>query len=106
MIFSTVQPEYWSGEHAKLLRDFLESEVGKLALQWVAFSSPDLLDGSDVNKTLVASGQVKGYAQAIEQLFSLTKEQPPEVKSFDNYPPLDLNSAWGDSLQDSPQPSK
>lgn len=92
-------PSDWSSVHRKTLQDFLESETGRLTLQWLAYEAPELLDGCDVNKTLVASGAVKGYGKALENLFRLTKEQPAEVSapSRTEYPSLDDDSAWPDS---------
>lgn len=87
-------PKEWTSEHAQLLKLALESDAVKLALDWVAFHAPKLLDGSDVNKTLVASGEVKGYSNALAELFSLTVEQPAEVAPPENYPDLDNDSLW------------
>lgn len=95
MIFSSsLEPKKWTSVEAKLLRDFLDSDAGKLALDWVIFQAPELLDGSDRGKTLVASGEVKGYQGALTNLYSLTVEQPAEAKVPENYPDLDSDSAW------------
>ena len=96
MIFSSVEPTKWDSLHAYELKTFLESPTGNLALQWLAFKGPDLLDGADINKTLVASGEVKGYSSAIENLFSLTKIQPEEAKIPENYPDLSNDAAWAE----------
>lgn len=55
---------------------------------------PSLLDGSDVNKTLVASGVVKGWGDSLRALLNLTVEQPAPVKAPEAYPSLDDESAW------------
>lgn len=91
--FDTVPPE-WTSDHAKSLRDFLESPAGALALEWTLYNSPALPDGSEVNKTLVSTGEYKGYVAALKSLINLTKEQPKEVQEELNYPPLDDESAW------------
>lgn len=88
------QPTEWTSDNRKILETFLESETGKLALAWVEFHAPKLLDGSDVNRTLVASGCVKGYADAVSELISLTGEQPPEVQPPNSYPDLDNDALW------------
>lgn len=104
MIFPPAKaPQEWSSEHAQALKAALESDAVKLALEWVAFHAPKLLDGSDVNKTLVASGEVKGYSNALMELFSLTVEQPAEVKPPTNYPDLDDDSQWPENK---PQPNQ
>ena len=105
MIFSAIEPTAWDSQNAHELRDFLESKTGILALQWTAYRGPELLDGADVNKTLVASGEVKGYSSAIENLFSLTKIQPEEVKPPETYPNLDDDSKWGDLQPTTPKKS-
>ncbi len=89
-------PKIWDSECAKWLRDLLQSEKGNLMLQWIAYQAPALLDGSDVNKTLVASGEVKGYSAAIFNLVKLTVEQPIEKPESTNYPDLDNDAAWAD----------
>lgn len=102
MIFSSLEPDNWDSINAGELRNFLESNTGILTLRWLIHQSPDLLDGSDVNKSLVASGQVKGYDAAINNLFSLTKVQPAEVTLAEAYPAIDDDSKWNDSK---PKPS-
>lgn len=91
------EPPDWNSDHAKLLRDFLESEAGQLALAWVSHNAPTLLDGSDVHKTLVASGEVKGYGRALAELVSLTYEKPKvEQEPTPNFPDLDDDAQWVD----------
>ena len=84
----------WESDDAKRLADFLESSTGQRALEIVAGMAPPLLDGSDVNKTLVASGAVKGYGEALRNLFSLLVVQPPQPKIRDAYPSLDDEAQW------------
>jgi hypothetical protein len=86
----------WESADATALRLFLESRSGQRALTHLAEQIPPLLDGSDVNKTLVASGTVKGWNGAIHALLSLTIEQPAAVKAPEAYPSLDDESAWED----------
>lgn len=102
IISSDIPPGKWTSVEAKILRDFLNSDVGRLALEWVVFRAPELLDGSDKNKTLVASGEVKGYQNAISTLWNLTVEQPAEAKIPENYPDLNDDSAWKHLLTDQP----
>jgi hypothetical protein len=65
-------------------------------MAWLRFWAPTLLDGEHKNKTLVASGQVKGYYEAIDFLRSLTEENPiPEdPKIAAEYPDLDDDKKW------------
>lgn len=68
-------------------------------LEWLAFLSPVLLDGTDVNRTLVANGEVKGYTAAVATLVSLTREQPNQsnTKEHEPYPSLDDDKKWDET---------
>lgn len=91
----TPKTHEWSGEDASLLRQFLESDAGKRALYHLSEAAPELLDGSDNGRTLVASGRVGGYNQAIKNLLSLIVEPPPSVPEVrDEWPDLDNDEAW------------
>lgn len=85
----------WNGENAMQLRNFLESETGKRVLYHLGENCPELLDGSDNGRTLVASGRVGGYGFAIKNLLSLIVEPPPSVPEVrDEWPDLDNDEAW------------
>jgi hypothetical protein len=98
MIILTPKTVEWTSEDAARLKDFLNSPTGSRVLQFLAMGSPDLLDGAHKNKTLVASGALAGYQDAINTIFKLTYENPnapvvPDVVS-ENYKSLDDDSAW------------
>lgn len=85
----------WNGENAVLLKQFLETETGKRMLFHLSENAPELLDGSDNGRTLVASGRVGGYTLALKTLLSLIVEPPktvPEVR--DDWPDLNDEEAW------------
>ena len=86
----------WNSDDARVLRLFLESDTGLRTLGWLKYWAPSLLDGSHVNKTLVASGKVAGYSEAVENIFSLTRENPipDEQVTTTEYPDLNDNSKW------------
>lgn len=86
----------WESADAAALREFLESKTGQRALIHVSSQIPSLMDGSDVNQTLVRSGVVKGWGDSLQALLALTIEQPIETRATEAYPPLDLESAWKD----------
>lgn len=89
----------WCSEDAIALRTFLQTETGTRFLFHLSESSPTLLDGSDVNKTLVASGCVKGFSDAVNALIALTVEPPDSATPKNsNYPSLDDESAWADPI--------
>jgi hypothetical protein len=85
----------WTSDDALSLKSFLESSTGVKLAQTLSFLAPTLLDGEHKNKTLVASGTVKGYTDAIENLFALQTSRPKEAEpKSDNYPSLDDDSKW------------
>lgn len=86
----------WESSDAAALKQFFESKSGQRALMHLSDLIPSLLDGSDVNKTLVTSGEVKGWNNALRALLNLTIEQPAPVKVPEAYPSLDDESQWED----------
>jgi hypothetical protein len=94
---STHAPALWDSNNAALLASFLETPTGKLTLQWLQYWAPALADGEHLNKTLVKSGEVKGYLAALENIVSLMVEQPVEANPAENYPSIDDASKWADS---------
>lgn len=88
----------WEQDDAKRLKDFFTSQTGERVLAWLRYWSPVLLDGKDVNMTLVASGEVKGFGFSIECLYSLMRENPvPEnhLSQTPEYPDLEDDNQWG-----------
>ena|SRR5689334_15102978 len=84
----------WDSNDAKLLRDTLAGENFRKALRLILEDRPELLDGSDVNRTLVRNGEVKGFDAAITAIFKLTFEQPEARIASQTYPDLDDERAW------------
>jgi len=99
LVSSTIAPAQWDSNNAANLATFLETPTGKLTLAWVQYWAPALTDGEHLNKTLVRSGEVKGYSAALENLITLTVEQPAEATQVDNYPSLDDHSKWDDASE-------
>lgn len=94
MILLTDECPTWEAADASALRNFLENGTGIRLLGILAFQAPVLLDGAHMNKALVASGEVKGYTNALTGLVALTKSRPEEAKPVENYPSLDDEAAW------------
>lgn len=88
----------WGEEDVALLRQFFESQTGRSFVAALSDAVPVLLDGGDVNKTLVRSGEVKGWGEALRH--AMTLAYPPQPQPAANperrsaYPPLDLDEAW------------
>jgi hypothetical protein len=103
MNLPTKQETPWESSDAAALRTFFESKTGQRALLHVSSLLPSLLDGADVNRTLVRSGEVKGWSNALNALLNLTVEQPPPAKVSEAYPPLDDEDAWKEKTPQPPQ---
>lgn len=87
----------WTSDDAIALRAFLESQTGSRFLQQLAEAAPVLLDGADqVEKTLVRSGQVKGFSEAVTTIINLTVEAPKYVPEKSAYPDLDRDELWSE----------
>lgn len=93
---SETLPE-WSSSDAAILSAFIASDTGQKLLTLLSDAAPSLLDGTNMNQTLVASGEVKGYTLAVGTLLSLRHTRPAEATGAPpNYPSLDDDSAWED----------
>jgi hypothetical protein len=86
----------WTSLDAKSLREFLASDTGRKAVVYLTDTCPELMDGADVNKTLVRNGEVKGFTFAIRTLLELVHVQPETPKESPSYPSLDDESQWED----------
>lgn len=84
----------WESTDAHKLKEFLETPTGQKVIQHLSDSIPSLLDGADINRTLVRSGEVKGAQLIFSSLISLTVEQPEQPKQQETYPDLSDESAW------------
>jgi hypothetical protein len=96
ILLAADRPE-WTSTEAKELRSFLTSDTGVKVLTLCAFESPPLFDGADVNKSLVRSGEHKGFERAIEFLTSLVHTEPEKPEVAEAYPSLDDDTKWGDT---------
>jgi hypothetical protein len=98
IILPTTKPITWDSTDAGILQSFLESPVGQKVLCILHDTIPPLLDGSDVNKTLVQSGRVSGAQLIFDSLVSLIVEVPvelqPPAKQEESYPDLENEAAW------------
>lgn len=94
MLPPNLKPD-WSSNDCLSLRAFLDSDTGQRMIYHLGESAPSLLDGTHKNKTLVASGVVKGYTEALANIFSLLVEPPKSVPpEKSSHPSIDDESAW------------
>lgn len=97
MVISPDKLPDWTSKDAEFLESFLTSSTGLKIQGILAFQCPEILDGSDTGKALVASGVVKGYHRAVESFLSLTKALPVSAPTDTSaYPSLDDESQWND----------
>lgn len=95
MLIPTTDAPEWNSDNASELKSFLSGETGQKVLGILAYFSPKPMDGSDVNKTLVSAGEVRGYTDAVENILNLRTHRPPETEpKTENYPSLDDETAW------------
>lgn len=88
----------WSSDNVFQFRQFLTTtETGQRLLSRLMDGMPTLLDGADVNRTLVRNGEVRGWIDVVRELTAMAYPPPePTVKS-DPYPDLDDPEKWDDS---------
>lgn len=79
------------------LKTFLATRAGTRLVPKIFECCPVLLSKGEINEILIKTGEVRGFAMAIQALLSLAepppKEAPPERTA---YPPLDADDQWND----------
>src|SRR5689334_9721704 len=88
------ESDFWNSEDQAILRQFLETRTGQKLLPAIAQSAPTLLDGKDVNQTLVRNGELRGFQFALQATRLLAYPPPSAPKETPAYPPLEDDSAW------------
>lgn len=86
----------WTSTDAKAWREFLQNPTGQRLLAGIALEEPELLDGADVNKTLVRSGEVRHQKRLVSFFLQLTGgaiESAPAAEP-PAYPDLEDDSHW------------
>lgn len=87
----------WDAEDAAIFAGFLQTVTGRRLVPKLFENAPVLLDGADVNKTLVRNGEFRGFSEAVRNFLSL-QTVVPETKSdtHESYPSPENDSAWND----------
>lgn len=87
----------WQSDHAAVLKQFLESETGELAVEILRNLRPGFAKSSDTNDIVRASGRQQGAEYTLENLFNLTDPNffsDAPSQSNEAYPALDNDKAW------------
>jgi hypothetical protein len=92
-----------TGEDLLALRAFLDSPAGTRFFPQLLDGVPSLLDGADVNKSLVRMGEVRGWQEALKRIISLAYPPEPLKPEPVMYPSLVDDSAWSDGQKIEPQ---
>lgn len=93
----------WTTEDIDLWRQFLGTQTGSRLLPKLLEETPHLLGGGNTNDILVRSGEVRGFQLAAGALLAMTNYPPPPVKTAENYPLPEDDSAWNDGNKISEQ---
>lgn len=95
----------WTSDDEANWNSFLGSNTGKRLLPKLAENAPLLLDGTEVNKTLVRNGELRGFQLAVQTLLTLSHSQPlPQTGAeTTTYPNLEDDSKWGDGQKLTPE---
>src|SRR6185369_1724199 len=89
----STEPSKWDSDDAKILKDFLASTTGAIALQHVLFAMPAFSDANP-HATLVSSCLREGYQRAVQALLDLQTHQPPQAEPESNYPDIERDELW------------
>lgn len=84
----------WSSNDEFNWNSFLQTETGKRLIPKLAEQLPALLDGGDVNRILIRTGETRGFQKAVAVLLELTHSPPQPAQTESSYPDLDDNEKW------------
>jgi hypothetical protein len=88
--------ERWDQSHATILRNFLDSDTGKLTVSLLHLLRPPFALTQDTNEIVRQHGRQEGYERYASNLDLITRSeflQPPE-SDVTQYVPLDDDSKW------------
>lgn len=87
----------FDSEDVQLWSAFLNTVTGRRLIPKLMENAPTLLDGGDINKILIRSGELRGFSEAVRSLLSLQTVLPETKPDPTAYPPLDNDAAWADN---------
>jgi hypothetical protein len=86
----------WNASAIALLRQYLDSDAGKVFLAQLASRRTALMTGSDnLNAVALRATEVAGYEKCINTILQLAEPLKPELATHsEQYPDLDDETAW------------
>lgn len=93
----------WDPEDTAIFAGFLNSVTGRRLIPKILEAAPTLLDGGDVNKTLVRNGEFRGFSEAVRTLLSLQTSTPKQKPDPSAYPSPEDDVAWADGQRLQPK---
>lgn len=100
---NTNKPPEWDGEDAATFRVFLSTPTGARIFPKLQEVVPALLGKGDTNEIMIRSGEVRGCATLLTQIFSMANPPADMPKVPSEYPALDDDSAWNDGQKLNPK---
>lgn len=89
-------PSDWTANDSENLARFLETETGRRLVPKLVEHKPSLLDGGEINRILIRSGEVRAFDNMVEALFILAHPAPPVQAPAPEYPALEDDRHWND----------
>jgi hypothetical protein len=89
-------PPAWDGADAADFRTYLGTPSGTRLFAKVQEVIPALLAKGEINEILIRTGEVRGCAALLNQLFSMAYPPVEPEKKPSEYPALEDDAAWAD----------
>lgn len=88
----------WGSDDASIWREFLKTSTGKKLVHRLRNDRPDVSVES-AEKASLTGAVVRGYEEAVSNLFEYTISVAEETDRSERYPGLDRNELFGPDLQ-------
>lgn len=101
----TADPLSWTTIDSDNFAKFLDTETGRRLIPKLADAAPPLLDGGDVNRILIRTGELRGFQLSLKEILFLAHPPPPPPQREDNHPPLEDDKYWAGPKINDPNPN-
>lgn len=93
----TIDPLNWDSDDIAAWNAFLGTKTGRRLIPKLVEAVPQLLEHGHLNKILIRSGEVRGWADAARTLLTMAREPERIITETPAYPPLDADEHWNDN---------